>query len=79
MIKRFCDLCGKPAAVISPIEVSREVAEKRSEEEGDRVRAVVLFRFASNGRSPDLCESCVLGMVADLKKEAERAKPASKE
>lgn len=82
MTKRFCDLCGKPAAELRKLEISRAFGPEREEEEYNKhrcsVRVSVNFGFHDHptgfGGPPDLCEECVLDLIGDVKQAAERAK-----
>ena len=82
MTKRFCDLCGKPAAELRKLEIFRAFGPEREDEEYNRrrtcVRVSVSFGLRDHptgfGGPPDLCEECVLDLIGDVKKEAERAK-----
>lgn len=81
MTKRFCDLCGKPAAKNNTrLEICRRFGEEREDEEYNIrracVRVSVNFGFRDHptgfGGPPDLCEECVLSLLDEVKKEAER-------
>lgn len=82
--RRFCDLCGKPAEEQRTLEIFHAFGPEREDEEYNKhrtqIRVSVNFGFRDHPRNfggpPDLCGVCLLNLVDEVKKHAERnAKP----
>ena len=72
MIKRFCDLCGRPAVHAADCYVERKFGEKCIKRRtGLKEQAMLKFSpyfCVDHGDVPDMCLKCVYDLVDELRK-----------
>jgi hypothetical protein len=77
MLKKFCDLCERPALRELSVEVAKAFGPERVDEEFNPIQARVnvraVFTFTNHpsgfGGPPDLCAHCAMILLAELQEQ----------